>query len=179
MLKKIIAEKIFIYICVMVIGLVAMYGVHIWEIGYDKDGVHVEGYIEKAERLKKDYIEHIQGLGFTFDGKTADNVYMTFKKDGQFASVATIKATLDGGTLNIDNYICDLYFKDSTDIDSMQVMVQSFVPGLNLSTEFIMPKLIEEFNSTHQIVESNGITTNIRLTPIEGFEGVVLHIEKK
>lgn len=178
MLKKIITEKILIYLFILAVGIAVTYGVHMKETGYtDKNGNYVKGTLEIAAEHKQRFIDEIEALGFTYTPQS--DSYMTFKKDAQIGSVLKLKADFTSSGEKITDYICDVYFENSHDTLSIEEVYKKIVPDINLGAEFSIALALEEFNNTHVTITRESPNAYLDLKPIEGFDGVVVSLRMK
>ncbi len=155
-----------------------MYATHMREQGYtDADGNFVKGTMVIAEENRQNFITEVTDMGYEFS-ETGDS-YMTFKKDAQISSVIKVKADFSDEGVKVLDYICDIYFEDSSSIENIQSVISKVVPGLNLGAEFSIATALEEYNASHTTVTRESPSSSLELKPIEGFGGVVVGLKMK
>lgn len=155
-----------------------MYVTRMREYGYtDKNGNYVKGTVEIAEEFKQQFITNVTDMGYEYS-ETSDS-YMTFKKDENIASVLKVKAGFKHTGMSISDYICDIYFADSKDVENIKLVMKKLIPEINIDAEFSLAEALAEFNNSGTTVTRQGSGAHLDLKPVEHYGGVVVSIRKE
>lgn len=173
MTKKIITEKIIIYIIILVLGILFSYGVHMKETGYtDFDGNYVKGTLEIQAENKQKYISKMESYGFEY--QSAVDSYFTFKKDATISSLVKVK--VDFSENKITDCFFDIYFENSNDGNEILSVVTDIAEGIDFEKEFGFINQLEKFNLSKETVTVDNETATLELKPVDGFKGVVVSL---
>lgn len=173
MTKRIITEKIIIYVIILVLGITFSYGVHMKETGYtDFNGNYVKGTLEiKAENEQK-YISKMESYGFEY--QSAVDSYFTFKKDATISSLVKVKA--DFSENKITDCFFDIYFENSNNVGEILSVITDIAEGMDFEREFGFVNQLEKFNSSKETITVGNETATLELKPVDGFKGVVVSL---
>lgn len=176
-MKRIIAEKVVVYLIIMLIGGLVTAGIYMREHGYtDKNGEYVKGTLEIADEHKQNLISEIENLGFKYE-QTPDG-YMTFKRPGQVNSAIKLDAAFTKDGAVVKDFMCDIYFSNA-DVQVIQEVFKTIIPGYDIGTDMDIVSAVNLYNEKHDVIQCDGTAAHLELKPISNVRGVVASLKKR